>query len=177
MQCLMRKIVFTGPESTGKTTLVQALAEQLHVPFVPEVARTYIHNLNRPYQYEDLLNIAMLQMSEEERIRSMHPGVLLCDTDLLTIKVWAEDKFHHCESWITHALCDRSPEMYFLCAPDFPWQPDPQREDPTRREHLYTLYREHLIQCKLRFIELTGSVEKRKHAVLHYLHPTNQQLF
>lgn len=173
----MRKIVFTGPESTGKTTLVQALAGQLHVPYVPEVARTYIDGLNRPYQYEDLLNIAMLQMSEEERVRSTQPNILLCDTDLLTIKIWAEDKFGTCESWIGHALCDRSPEMYFLCAPDFPWQPDPQREDPDRREFLYALYREHIIHSKFRFIELHGSLDKRLHTVLQYLQPGNQQLF
>lgn len=173
----MRKIVFTGPESTGKTTLVERLAHELKVPFVPEVARKYIAALGRPYTCEDLHNIAMLQMSEEERIKAHHPHILLCDTDLLTIKIWSEDKFNECASWLTHAFVDRTPEMYFLCAPDFPWQQDPLREDPHRREHLYQVYREHLIRYKLRFIELTGSVEKRVYTVLHHLHQPIQQLF
>lgn len=173
----MRKIVFTGPESTGKTTLVHRLSEQLQMPFVPEVARGYINGLGRPYQCEDLMSIAMLQMSEEERIRAMRPNILLCDTDLLTIKIWAEDKFHHCETWLTHAFVDRTPDMYFLCAPDFPWVEDPQREDPHRREHLHALYKHQLIHYKLRFIELTGSIDKRMYTVLHYLNQPNQQLF
>lgn len=173
----MRKIVFTGPESTGKTTLAQALSNQLHMPYVPEVARTYVDALKRPYQYEDLLNIAMLQMSEEERVRGLHPHMLVCDTDLMTIKIWAEDKFNTCEAWINHALCDRLPDMYFLCAPDFPWQPDPQREDPDRRDVLYKRYRDELLHCKARFIELSGSPQKRLHTVLNYIQPGNQQLF
>ncbi|MEZ5014518.1 MAG: ATP-binding protein [Chitinophagales bacterium] len=165
----MRKIVFTGPESTGKTTLVEHLGKHLQMPVVKEVARDYIHGLDRPYQYEDLLNIAMLQMSEEERIRAMHGGLLICDTDLLTIKIWADDKFHTCEQWLSHAFLDRSADVYFLCKPDFPWAPDPQREDPNRREHLYHVFREHLIQYKKRFIELGGTVEARMAEVLHVL--------
>lgn len=173
----MRKIVFTGPESTGKTTLVQKLAQELKQPYVPEVARQYIDNLQRPYEYEDLLNIAMLQMSEEERIKSLQPPILLCDTDLLTVKIWADDKYKRSESWLTHAFVDRTPDMYFLCAPDFPWQPDPQREDPHRREHLHKVYRDHMLHYKLRFIELTGSVEKRLYTVYNYINQPLQQLF
>jgi nicotinamide riboside kinase len=174
---MTRKIVFTGPESCGKTTLVQFIANQMNLPYVQEMARPHINALGRNYQSEDLLNIAMLQMSEEERVKSSHPKILLCDTDLLTIKLWCEDKFHHCEPWLTHACVDRSPDMYFLCAPDFPWQPDPQREDPHRREHLHQMYKDHIIKYKLRFIELKGSVEQRIATVMHYLEENTQQLY
>ncbi|HMU70957.1 MAG TPA: ATP-binding protein, partial [Chitinophagales bacterium] len=74
----MRKIVFTGPECTGKTTLVNKLATELQLPYVPEVARGYIDQLQRAYAYDDLLNIAMLQMSEEERVKSLQPHLLIC---------------------------------------------------------------------------------------------------
>jgi NadR type nicotinamide-nucleotide adenylyltransferase len=38
----VRRIVVTGPESTGKTTLAQGLAERLATTWVPEYARAYL---------------------------------------------------------------------------------------------------------------------------------------
>ncbi|MFI5172463.1 MAG: AAA family ATPase [Chitinophagales bacterium] len=166
---MIKKIVFTGPESTGKTTLAELISQHLNLPYVKEAARDYLNGLNRKYAYEDILNIAMLQMSEEEKIKSFHPPFLICDTDLLTIKIWSEDKFQKCEHWVNHAFIDRAAEVYFLCTPDFPWQPDPQREDAERREELFHLYKQHLINSKIRFVELTGTIENRMEYVLAYL--------
>ncbi len=174
---MIHKIVFTGPESCGKTTLVNLLSQKLNLPYVPEMARPFINSLNRKYEYDDLLSIAMLQMSEEERIKSMNPPLLICDTDLLTVKIWCDDKFQRCEPWLSHATIHRIPTIYFLCAPDFPWQPDPQREDPNRREHLYNVYKEHMIQYKVRFVELKGNIEQRMQTVLQYLDNEPQQLY
>lgn len=157
----MKKIVFTGPESAGKTTLAEKLAHRFSIPHVKEVAREYLTNLNRPYNYEDVLNISMLQLAEEEKIKSLNPPLLICDTDLATIKIWCDDKFNQCEPWITSAYLERLPDIYFLCVPDFPWQPDPMREDATRRDHLYEVHKAFLIHHKLRFIELSGDVETR----------------
>lgn len=165
----MKKIVFTGPESTGKTTMAEKLAVQLNIPFVKEVARDYIAQLNRPYNYEDVLNISMLQLAEEEKIKSFKPPLLICDTDLATIKIWCDDKFNQCEPWITNAYLERLPDVYFLCAPDFPWQPDPLREDPERRNRLYEIYKSFLVHHKLRFIELSGSIENRLHTIYNIL--------
>jgi hypothetical protein len=64
-----------------------------------------------------------------------------------------------------------------LCAPDFPWQPDPQREDPHRRETLYQVYKDHMVKYKLRFIELKGTVEQRLATVMKHLEGDSQQLY
>ena len=50
----MLKIVVTGPESTGKSTLSEQLAKHYHTIFIPEYDRTYVENLKRPYTYEDV---------------------------------------------------------------------------------------------------------------------------
>jgi nicotinamide riboside kinase len=46
------KIAIIGPESTGKSTLAQALAAYYHEPWVPEIARNYIANLNTTLSFK-----------------------------------------------------------------------------------------------------------------------------
>jgi len=43
------RIVVTGPESTGKTTLAKQLAEFYHGQYIQEYAREYIEKLPHPY--------------------------------------------------------------------------------------------------------------------------------
>ena len=62
----MIKVVTTGPESSGKTTLAKALAEHYQIAWVPEYSRDYLNRLNRPYQEEDLLVIAKGQIQRED---------------------------------------------------------------------------------------------------------------
>ena len=61
------KIVLTGPESSGKTTLAQFLSRELDHPWVPEFAREYLTQINRPYTSTDLLEIARGQIQAEEQ--------------------------------------------------------------------------------------------------------------
>ena len=77
----MKKIVITGPESTGKTTLAEALAQKLNALLIPEYARSYVEGLNRPYTYSDVEMIAQHQLEEESKFSdSGGSGILLMDT-------------------------------------------------------------------------------------------------
>ena len=57
----IKKIIFTGPESTGKSTLAKKLSQLYNTVWVPEFARTYLEGMNRLYREEDLLKIAQGQ--------------------------------------------------------------------------------------------------------------------
>ena len=57
----MNRILITGPESTGKTELAYYLSRHTGGRVVPEYARKYVQNLQRPYTYEDVLTIAERQ--------------------------------------------------------------------------------------------------------------------
>ncbi|MEM1122981.1 MAG: AAA family ATPase, partial [Bacteroidota bacterium] len=41
--------MFTGPESSGKSTMTNRASEQLAAPFLEEYARTFLAKLGRPY--------------------------------------------------------------------------------------------------------------------------------
>ncbi len=161
----MRKIVITGPECSGKSTLSQALAEHFGVPWVPEMARPYLDDLDRPYGEADLRSIAHLQLrTEEERVLELEqgaPDLLICDTDLITIRIWGEEKYGRSDPWIVRQTEDRPYDLWLLCMPDIPWVYDPQRENPHDRDRLFEVYRKTLERLGKRYAVISGEAEER----------------
>lgn len=160
---MLKKIVILGPESTGKSTLAQGLASFFDCPWVPEYARQYIENLNRPYGYEDLLEIARGQIALEDKQSEKASDLLICDTDLHVIKIWSEHRFGKVDPWIVSQLIKRKYTFYFLTDIDIPWQDDPQREhpDPAMRKYFRNLYERELVVKVLPFAIISGTYEQR----------------
>lgn len=132
-------IVFvTGAESTGKSTLSRQLAEHFGVPWVPEFAREYLNRIHRAYSIIDLEHIARTQIKQIENSRNL--GLVFFDTGLIITKVWFEFKYGFCPDWLTCALRFLGEGKYLLCKPDIPWEYDPLRENPDKRQELHDLY-------------------------------------
>ena len=47
-------------------------------------------------------------------------------------------------------------DLYLLCAPDFPWQPDPLREHAEERDVLFGMYKQLLRDNNARFTVMQG---------------------
>ncbi|MEO1517392.1 MAG: ATP-binding protein [Bacteroidota bacterium] len=155
----MLKVVCTGPESSGKTTLAVQLAQHFDCPWVVEYARDYLHQLHRPYVESDLLDIAKGQWAQEH---SSSPPLLICDTDLLTIAIWSEVKYGRIHPWIESRLSPAPRCCYFLCSPDIPWEDDPLRENPHDRDALFQRYFDRLTELDSPFVILSGGQEARR---------------
>ncbi|HBG71339.1 MAG: hypothetical protein A2W93_01515 [Bacteroidetes bacterium GWF2_43_63] len=154
------RIAVTGPESTGKSTLAEYLAAKFGGVSVPEYAREYLEKLGREYNFDDILKIAQQQILNEDNA-AIENKLVFCDTELLVTKIWCDDKFGHCHSWIIDELNKRKYDLVLLCNIDLPWEPDPQREDPHRREHLMTLYQEQVVEYYGNVAEVIGEGEDR----------------
>ena len=135
----MPKIIVTGSESSGKTTLCKALSKHFNLPFSKEYAREYLDALNRDYNQEDLLKIAAGQLQYDNNSQ-------LLDTDLITIKIWSKYKYGSCDKWILDEIEKQKSEnrFYLLCKPDIPWEAGPQRENPNDREELFEVYKKEI---------------------------------
>jgi len=154
----MRRISLTGPESAGKSTLAAQLAAHYGTSFVPEYARQYLEENGASYTLADLVAIAHGQLAAEDAAASQASALLFCDTDLLVVKIWAENAFGTCPAWILAELARPRYALTLLLAPDLPWTPDPLREhpDPAQRWHFYALYRAELVARGWPFVEISG---------------------
>lgn len=162
----MLKIVLTGPESTGKTTLARQLAGHFGTVWAPEFARRYLDGLGRPYSQNDLLVIARGQVALEEDFLKKANHLLFLDTSLEVIKIWSEFRYGDCHPWIVDQWQQRRHDFYLLCRPDVPWVFDPQRENSADREVLLKIYRKELTALGAEFFELGGLEDERfKNAV------------
>jgi NadR type nicotinamide-nucleotide adenylyltransferase len=158
---MIKRIAITGPESTGKSTLAEQLAFHYKTVWVPEYAREYIGKLKLPYSKDDILTIAKKQLENENKCAEAATGFLFCDSELIVTKIWSEDKFNSCDEWILGKIEEHAYDLYLLCYIDIPWQEDPQREDPHRREYLFNLYLQELTERNFPFRVISGSGKKR----------------
>ena len=136
----MIKIIVTGPESSGKSSLCKIISKHFKIPYAKEYAREYLNTLtHRTYQKEDLLKIARGQFKSEKNAQ-------LLDTDLITIKIWSEYKYGSCNKWNLEKIKQQKTDdrLYFLCKPDIEWRADPLRENPKDRMKLFKLFQNEL---------------------------------
>lgn len=153
----MLKIIVTGPESSGKTSLCKALSEHYKIPFTKEFARVYLTDLGKNYLQEDLLEIAKGQL-ENEQLNNGNQQISLHDTDLISLKIWSNYKYGNCNNWILEQVEKQKVEnrFYLLCKPDLKWDYDPLRENPTNRNKLLEIYKQELENLGHKFLIIKG---------------------
>ena len=161
MACV--KICITGPESTGKSTLTKALSEQFQFPFVKELARGYLDELGRKHKLEDLFEMAKLQLKAMKE-KTQDSSVFFYDTDLITLKIWAKDKYESELQIVEENYFKEKSELYLLCYPDLKWEPDALREDENRLSEIYSQYLKLLQEMEVEFVVIKGEGQTRNRA-------------
>lgn len=163
------RVVVTGPESTGKTTLARLLAERFSTAWVPEFARAYLdrrHTLGAipspPCEASDIPEIARGQLASEDEAARRANRVLVCDTDLYVTRLYAEEYFGACPGWIAEAASARRYDLHLLLDVDVPWVADAQRDRPHLRQALRDRLRWMLDQDRRRYALVSGSFEARQ---------------
>ncbi len=159
----MFKVAITGPESTGKSTLAEKLAQHYKTNFVPEYSRTYLENFEGQYTEDDVVEIARCQhkLILEEGKKSSK--IIIADTEIVVCKIWVEYVFKHSNTIIDEILKQQDFDLYLLCDIDLPWTYDPLRENPNidERKELFEIYRNTLEQMKVPFEIVSGDDEVR----------------
>ena len=178
----IKKIVIVGPESTGKSTLCEQLAQHYNTNWCPEFARDYLLTNGMNYTYNDLLTIAKGQLAMEDEyiqslvwssesgagtqnseLKTLNSKPLFIDTNMYVMKVWCEFVFGKCHTWITDQIAKRKYDLYLLCNTDLPWVKDELREYPDleTRDKLYHIYKNILSNQAVPWVDINGGYEER----------------
>jgi NadR type nicotinamide-nucleotide adenylyltransferase len=159
-----RRVVITGSESTGKTTLARDLGAHFGAPWVPEFARDYADAqtlAGRKLDETDVEPIARGTIERQDAALGGDTEIVFFDTDLVSTVVYARHYYGACPSWIETAARNRLGDLYLLCDTDVPWIPDSVRDIPHQRAYMHALFVEQLTSLGARVVTIRGSWEGR----------------
>ncbi len=161
------KVVITGPESTGKTSLAQRLAFHFNTVWIPEYAREFLISLGRKYCYDDVENIAREQVIRERDSLKIAKGFLFYDTHLIVTKIWFKVVYGRFPSWIDDAIRSSGIDLFLVCNTDIPWVPDPLRENGGEmREILLKMYKDEIESFGIPWVMISGKDEYRTYSAI-----------
>lgn len=155
------RVVVTGAESTGKTTLAMTLGESFGAPVVPEVLRMWVDRVGRLPLEKDLSEIASEFIRADERARATDQSLVVYDTDLATLSIYWDYYFGSSPTWLYEEMLVRRPRLYLLAGDDIAWTADAQRDSPAVRAALQASF-ESVIPSLAPTVRVTGNQEDRE---------------
>ncbi len=166
----VKRVVLIGAESTGKTTLAAALAEQFNTNWVPEYGREYWEkkvaglSMTGPlpaFTSDEFVHIAAEQQRRENLAARSANRVLLADTNAFATGTWHE-RYKGSRSAEVDAIGRRDRvDLYLLAEPDFPFVQDGFRDGEAIRMGMHANFAKQLDAGSVRVLRISGSPEER----------------
>jgi NadR type nicotinamide-nucleotide adenylyltransferase len=168
------RIVFFGPESTGKTTLARKLAKEFNTVWVPEYARDLLQkkyeNTGKACESSDIELIVEGQLKTENDLIIKANQYIFCDTDPLETYVYAKVYFPNADFlWLDKLNDNLEYNHYFLTYIDTPWEADDLRDKPTERQEMFEEFVTELRRRNKNFTILKGDIKTRTKTVIKTL--------
>ena len=162
----MITICLHGPESTGKSTLIEQLAARFGTIFVPEYGRTFAETHGTNFSMADLVEIAQTHDAMTRAALATGADPLFLDTDPLMTAVWAAMLFGDRDPWF--AAWRGTADLYLLLDIDLPWIDDGTRlfGSTAERRRFFDLSRAELDRRGVRYALVSGQGPDRLAAAL-----------
>lgn len=172
-QSLIKKVVFMGAPSTGKTTILLAAAKHFNTRYVLEYGREYWekNNIDRVLTPEQLLFIAQEQIRQEDAALEHCDEFLFVDTNALTTWHFAQD-YHSSALPELSMLADESKVRFdyvFLCGDEIPYEDTWERSGDVKRHEFQSFITHELESRGIAFTYLAGSIEERLNTIVSVL--------
>jgi NadR type nicotinamide-nucleotide adenylyltransferase len=167
--------VFLGGPGTGKSTIVERLAQAHNTNFMPEYGREYWEKyaVNRRLSAHQLLELALIHIQKEDSLLETSNQYLFTDTNALTTALFSN--YYH--GFALPALeklarsCFKRYTGVFLCDSDFPFPDTEDRSGEANRNFLQEKTKEALKEMGIAFTLLSGPIEKRVDTVSKVMKP------
>lgn len=171
------RVAILGAESTGKTSLAQALSVALgertgaRCTWVPEQLRSWCDAMGRTPRRDEQASIAASQQRAIDQASAAH-DLVVCDTTPLTTAVYSQLLFADHGLIPAAVAWHRGCQVTLLTAIDLPWVADGhQRDGPHVREPVDRLLRQALADHGLDFSVIGGAGTARLDNALAALAP------
>lgn len=164
------RVCLLGGESSGKSTLAKALAQQFCTQWVPEFGRYWWLLNNGELQADDYLHIARQQRQLETLAAGQAHRYLFCDTGPLTTLGYYQDQFGKPHPGLLQAALQPY-GLILLLKNDFDFVQDGSRRDLAFSARQFAWYEAFLQQHGVHYETLAGSLPERLAQVSRLLSP------
>lgn len=173
-----KRIVFIGPESTGKTTICKKLAKQYNTLWVPEYGREYSSKklldkdniIYEEYNDNDFHIIATKQNEIENEYSGKCNKILFCDTNSFATYIWCWRYLKKFNKDILKIYeMHKKPDMLFLMEPDIQFIQDGTRDGEDIRYEMFNIFKQELENNKINYRIINGTYKERIDKVNHFL--------
>jgi nicotinamide riboside kinase len=165
----MIRIAITGPECSGKTSLMNWLAAKIFdARAVHEYSREYLESKESGYIYNsgDIEHVARQQATRLNKAFRSSNDALICDTEFYVLDIWWREKIGSVNQEFEEYKTTFDFDLFLLCKPDIPWVQDGLRENPYDRGRLFEMYQTALEDDKRSYIIVSGMGEERMSVIL-----------
>jgi len=161
-----RRVCVLGAESTGTTTLSEALAKHYNTVWVPEDGRMYSHgkkygDTSAVWRTDEFIHIAEAQNDLEDMLAEASNGLVICDTDAFATSVWHERYIGVRSKEVETVAARKKYDLYIVTGDEIPFVDDGLRDGEHIRHWMHTRFIERLKEDNKNFIVVTGSREER----------------
>jgi NadR type nicotinamide-nucleotide adenylyltransferase len=161
-----KRICVLGAESTGTTTMAQALAEHYQTVWVPEYGREYwvefaLHVSNYTWNTAEFVHIATRQCQIEDEAARTANRLLICDTDAFATSIWHERYLGTRSPEVEAIAVERTYTLTLLTDVDIPFTQDGTRDGEHIRHAMHERFRARLAEVGRPYVLLSGTHEQR----------------
>jgi HTH-type transcriptional regulator, transcriptional repressor of NAD biosynthesis genes len=161
-----KRVCVIGIESSGTTTLAQALAAHYQTVWVPEYGRCYWEGRRYSpnaewWDTDEFVKIAIGQAAWEDDLAMRANRLIVCDTDPLATHVWHRRYTGTYAKAVEQIADSRHYDLYILTMPDFAFVQDGTREGEHIRLEMHEWLVDILNQKNKHYIAVKGCHEQR----------------
>ena len=158
----MKRIAVLGAESSGKSTLCEALARRYDTVWVPEYLREFVDAMGRVPFEEDQFGIARTQREREDAAAGAARRYLFCDTTPLMTALYSRVYWGRVDASLTALARRHDYALTLVTATDTPWTPDGlQRESEEVREMVHRMVLAELDERRIPYLLVKGDLPRR----------------
>lgn len=156
------RVGMLGAESTGKTTLAQALADALQTDWIQEYGRIFVDEHGRLPVQEEMAFLAAEQLRLEDEAAARCNQVLIGDTTPHTTRLYSDYYFGSSSDALIAAVKRARYDLLILAEDDIPWVADGMQRDGAHvRAALQPHFRKAVQESGFPWIAARGNLSER----------------